>query len=149
MKWSARAAGSSKGFTLLEVVLATAILATSVTAILAASIHSVKQATTARDLTVATEAARNSLEEGLAVEKAAAVGGEIPDRPALAVTFEVKPAGEELLADTFTARVAEKVNGAEVLEFTTKRAVYIQPSEEPAPDGTERALEGITAGPEE
>jgi prepilin-type N-terminal cleavage/methylation domain-containing protein len=149
MKWSARAAGSSNGFTLLEVVLATAILATSVTAILAAYIHSVKQATTARDLTVATEAARNALEEGLAVEKAAAVGGEIPDRPALAVTFEIQPAGEELLADTFTARVAEKANGAEVLEFVTKRAVYIQPAEEPAAEESGRAPQGDAAGPSE
>jgi len=123
--------GSNRGFTLLEVLLAAAILATAATTLVAIHIHSVRQATHSRELSYATSAARNALAEALANPDQQSAVGDLPQRANLRITFEMQPAGDQLLTDTLAARVEDKAGGETVCQMQTRRAVYIQP-EEPA-----------------
>mgnify|MGYP001340716769 CR=1 FL=1 len=125
-----RRGGSCEGFTLLEVVLATVILATAATTIVTIYIHSIKQATSSRDLAYATSYARNAIEEGLGHLSASESSGDIPGRETLTVNYIEEAAGEEMLFDTLTATVTEDSGRSKVAEFVMKRAVYIQPEEE-------------------
>jgi prepilin-type N-terminal cleavage/methylation domain-containing protein len=126
----ARAAGSDSGFTLLEVLLATVILATAATTVILIYVHSVKQAAASRDLNSAVSVAKNALEEGLAKAARPKASGDLPDRPTLKITYEEVPAGKDLVADTLDAKVTPQDSAEPVIDLTTRRAVYIQPPEE-------------------
>jgi len=126
----ARAAASYSGFTLLEVLLATAILATAAATVILIYVHSVKQAAASRDLNFAVNVAKNALEEGFAKAAKPKASGDLPERSTLRITYEETPAGEDLVADTLQAKVTSQDSADPVIDLTTRRAVYIQPSEE-------------------
>ena len=135
MRRCARSAGTSSGFSLLEVVLATAILGLAASTVLVVYVHCIRQATTAKDLTVATSVARNALEEGYALERKSAEA-ELPGRESLIIRYEAKPAGEELKADTVSATIGERGVEEAVITLSAKHAVYIQPEESGESGGT-------------
>jgi len=131
MRNSAPTAASISGFTLLEVLVASVVLAAAGATAVGIYIHSIEQATSARDLTYAASAARNALEEGIAGVAAKKASGQIPERPSLVIVFDDQPAGEDLLTDTLKATVTDNSDPAApaVLEFTTKTALYVEPAE--------------------
>jgi len=137
----------SSGFTLLEVVLATAILASAAVAVSAIYFRALRNASDARDLAIATSVARNALEEGIAGAAKPAENAEIPARRTLEVSYAETPAGEELLTDTMTSTVSSAGSGQKVTGYTAKRALYIQPAEEEkgAGEGEESATEATEA----
>ncbi|MHC4713999.1 MAG: prepilin-type N-terminal cleavage/methylation domain-containing protein [Planctomycetota bacterium] len=133
-------AASAEGFTLLEVVVAAAIFATSAAAVVAIYVRATERANDVRDLSVATVTARNAVEETFAeaVEFDFAEGdpeayeatvftlrAAIPERPSLILDCRQEtPFGEELvLTDNISAGVSR--DGEAIVEYATKRAVFL------------------------
>lgn len=147
MSGSGPRGASSEGFTLLEVIVAAAILATSAAAIVAIHVRSAERAVEVRDLLIATGTGRNALEEAFAMagksdqeseeteaseESPWSAEGEIPERPSLVIHCwqELPPLDEEqlILTDEFHADVWRE--GEPFVEFATKRAVFLEELEE-------------------
>jgi prepilin-type N-terminal cleavage/methylation domain-containing protein len=147
MKRYARNAGSDSGFTLLEVLLAAAILAMAASTFVVIYVHSVKQAGYSRELGYASSTARNAIEETFAQIAPPKAEGELPARPNLYMKLETTPAGEDLLADTISVRISDKTDGSDVIVLETKRAVYVQP-EEPEVNGVAEPETDADAAPE-
>lgn len=126
MRAFAKRAGSSRGFTLLEVVVAVAILATSVAAIITIYIRATEQAAAARDLNVAASTGRNALEEAVAGLGDELMEGEIPGRPSLYLRYgpALVDLEEAPLADMHSVNVSAE--GGSVITLTTKTALYIE-----------------------
>lgn len=127
-----RAAGKSSGFTLLEVILASAILATCVAAVVTIYVRTAEKAAATRDLTVAASTARNAMEEAFAdyaeaveLEGGAGVEGPIPERPALTLLYwrSLPEIDKEMpLTDDFYIDVTTE--GGPILAWTSRRALY-------------------------
>lgn len=138
MKRYARRDGSDRGFTLLEVLLAAAILALAASTFIVIYVHSVRQAGYSRDLACASSAARNAVEESLAQIAPAKAESELPTRTNLYMKLETIEAGEDLTADTIAVRITDKADGSEVVTVETRRARYEQ-REEPEIPGVAQA----------
>jgi len=132
-------AGASSGFTLLEVILASAILATSLAAVVAVYVRTAENAAAARDLTVAASTARNAMEEAFAdyaeteeLEDGLGVEGPIPERPSLRLLYWRSPLEldeEEMpLTDEFYIDVT--IEGRAILSWGSRRALYLGADEE-------------------
>lgn len=142
-----RGAGKSSGFTLLEVILASVILATCVAAVVTIYIRTAEKAVAARDLTVAASTARNAMEEAFAdyaeveeFEGGAGVEGPIPERPALTLLYwrPLPDLDEQMpLTDEFYIDVTSE--GGPVLAWTSRRALYFGAAEG---DGSENEAAG-------
>ena len=149
MQASTRAAGSNRrgGFTLIEVMLATVLLAAAGTSIVAIYLHSSTQAAASRDLNIATSVARNQVEEGIAFlvqDDAIDEPFTIDARPSLAVTYSeepIPPDVKDVTTENFGAVVAGE--DGKVIEFKMKRAIYQLPPKE---DGTPGATGGAGFG---
>lgn len=145
---SACAGGSNKGFTLLEVMIASALLATAGLSVVTIYLHSTRQAASARDLAIASSVARNSVEEGLARLVASESIGEarpITGWPALTIMYDEKTLDqEEAGTDVLKAQVAED-GGPEVLTLSIKRAVYVLPKDDEGVGSTDSAIRGGTS----
>jgi len=121
------------GFTLLEVVLAAAIMSAVAAGIVAAYVSATERAAAARDLAVAASVARNGLAEadaGLVREDV--YDAEIPERPALGVTVLLPLwEGEDLpLSEEYGVEVRRSGDGSEVYSLRLKKALYLEPLEE-------------------
>jgi prepilin-type N-terminal cleavage/methylation domain-containing protein len=161
MTASDQSGGSSDGFTLIEVIVAAAILATSAAAIVTIHVRATERAAEVRDLLFATSTARNALEEAFALagqpgeetveeeeggEALWFAEGPIPERPSLVINCRqdfAPPEDEQLvLTDDFHADVWRE--GAPFVAFAGKRAVFLEAPEEEEPgegEGEEGELE--------
>lgn len=126
MKRYARAAGSSNGFTLVEVIAASVVLASAAVAVMAIYVRALEQAAASRDVAVATSVARNALCESLAGVVESSESVMLPDRPSLAVkTTWIFPEDESALCEDFRADVFAVESNTRVVYFQTKRALYV------------------------
>lgn len=134
MKRYARHAGSSEGFTLLEVIVASAILATSAAAIGAIFLSATRRAADTRDLTIATSVARNAVAEALSDaimtdSQDSFLQETVHIRPSLTLSYQAlddTPIGDEDAVPLTNSFIIEIDRGAErVVSFAAKRAVYV------------------------
>lgn len=134
MKRYARHAGSSEGFTLLEVIVASAILATSAAAIGAIFLSVTERAADARDIAIATSVARNAVAEALSDaimtdSQESFLQETVHIRPSLTLNYQAlddTPAGDEDAVPLTNSFIVDIDRGDErVLSFAAKRALYI------------------------
>ena len=134
MKRYARHAGSSEGFTLLEVIVASAILATSAAAIGAIFLSATRRAADTRDLAIATSVARNAVAEALSDaimtdSQDSFLQETVHIRPSLTLSYQAlddTSGGDEDAVPLTNSFIVEIDRGAErVVSFAAKRAVYV------------------------
>ena len=134
MKRYARHAGSSKGFTLLEVIVASAILATSAAAIGAIFLSATRRAADTRDLTIATSVARNAVAEALSDaimtdSQESFLQETVHIRPSLTLSYQAlddTPIGDEDAVPLTNSFIIDIDRGEErVVSFAAKRSVYV------------------------
>ncbi len=127
-------AGRDSGFTLLEVILACVILATSLVAIVAIHVRMADLAAAARDLTIAASNARNAMEEAFVdyaeteqMDDGRGAEGSISERPSLRLRYRrssLEPEGDTLPL-TVDFQIDIMRDGEEVLKWVSKRALYV------------------------
>jgi prepilin-type N-terminal cleavage/methylation domain-containing protein len=123
--------GSNRGFTLLEVVLAAAILGASLAAVAVIYLRAVRASGRTRDVNAAVAAARNAVEEGMAgivstdESDDGSASAPLVDRAGLSLVYSQPLAGdtEELpLTDDISAEVVGPEGS--VFRLAAKRALY-------------------------